>query len=38
MPQFDKTRYYALKQVAEALQAEQYEVLQVMLHVGAELW
>jgi hypothetical protein len=38
MPQFDKPRYYALKQFTEALQAEQHEVLQVLLHLGALDW
>jgi hypothetical protein len=37
-PQFDKPRYFILKQFTEALQAEQHEVMQVMLHLGALEW
>lgn len=38
MPQFGKVWYYALKQFTEVLQAEQHEVLQVMLQLGAQEW
>jgi hypothetical protein len=38
LPQFGKPYYRTMQAFTEALQAEQWEVLQVLLRLGAHVW